>query len=424
MTTYLRRQKGVSATPSRTRVGVFAVVPLMALLVGSCNNTRGDATPSAHEATAGRPLMLGVLAITSGPRATDASRAVAESARFAVAEANGAGGVVGQPVLVEIGEADDPQAARVSVSDLLARGVQAVIGAQPSRISLAVVDDIVDAGRVQCSGGNTSPQFTTLDDAGLYFRAAPSDALQGPALARLVASAGRGRVGLVAANDSYGQGLADAFARAYSDSGGTVAVRVDYDPTATDFAADLDRVVGARPDAVVFVGESPQVLIGLAARQLVPSAGVGLYGGDALTPSALATADPTKAGIFDGTEVTTPVPSAGSAAATRFDAAFPESAGRFTPGTYDCVAVVVLAATQANSTDPAAFAPLMVDVTRGGTKCSDLVECLRLVRAGVDIDYDGPTNPADWSDVGEPVSSTYEAQRYSNGAFATITTLS
>lgn len=408
---------------TRIRFGMSALVAAGTLVLGSCSSAGEQATPPAEDGGASRPLTLGLLAITSGPKATPASRAVADSARLAVADANAAGGVAGQAILVEVGAADDPQVAKVSVDELLTKGVQAVIGAQPSRISLAVVDDIVDAGRVQCSGGNTSPQFSTLDDAGLYFRAAPSDALQGPALAGLVADAGYERVGLVAANDSYGQGLGDAFARAYTARGAEVVARVDYDPAATDFSTDLDRITAAHPDAVVFVGESPEVLAGLADRRLVPPAGVGLFGGDALTPSALATADPANTGLFDGTEVTTPVPSAASPQSARFDAAYPESAGAFTPGVYDCTAVVILAATQANSTDPASFAPRIVDVTRGGTKCNDLAACMRLVREGVDIDYDGPTNPADWSDVGEPVAATYEARRYANGAFTTIRAL-
>lgn len=408
-------------TDTRARIGALLAAGLLALVGGGCRDSGVSASSvPGEDAGEERPLTLGVLAITAGPNATPTTRAVADSVRLAATDADEAGGVAGRPVLVVVGEADDPQVAKASVSGFLAGGVQAVIGAQASRISLAIVDDVVDAGRVQCSGGNTSPLFTTLDDAGLYFRAAPSDALQGPVLAGLVSGAGRRRVAVVAANDAYGQGLGDAFAGAFAEKGGTVVVRVDYDPSATDFAADLDRVAATSPDAVVFVGDTPQVLAGLADRRLIPAAGVGLYGGDALTERALNDADPTRAGRFDGVEVTTPVPSSASAQSTRFDAAYPESAGAFTPGAYDCAAVVILAATQAESTDPAVFAPLMVDITRGGTKCVDLGECMRLVRSGVDIDYDGPTNPADWSDVGEPVAATYETQRFDAGEFSTV----
>ena len=59
------------------------------------------------------------------------------------------------------------------------RKVSAIVGAASSGVSKTVINQITGAGVLQFSPANTSPDFTTWDDKGLYWRTAPSDVLQG-----------------------------------------------------------------------------------------------------------------------------------------------------------------------------------------------------------------------------------------------------
>ena len=52
------------------------------------------------------------------------------------------------------------------------------------------IDEVTGAGVIQFSPANTSPDFTTWDDNGLYWRTAPSDLLQGEVLGNLIAEDG------------------------------------------------------------------------------------------------------------------------------------------------------------------------------------------------------------------------------------------
>ena len=54
---------------------------------------------------------------------------------------------------------------------------------------------------------NTDAGLSTVDDKGLYFRTAPSDILQGKALADVILRDGPQKITIVARNDSYGIGL-------------------------------------------------------------------------------------------------------------------------------------------------------------------------------------------------------------------------
>ena len=44
----------------------------------------------------------------------------------------------------------------------------------------------------------------------------------------------------------------------------------------------------------------------------------------------------------------------------------------------------------------------MISVTKDGEKCSLFADCLALLEAGTDIDYDGAAGPLDFVDAGEP----------------------
>ena len=92
--------------------------------------------------------------------------------------------MLGKPVEVIHRDSGDTTTdiATQSVNNLLGPGVSAIIGAASSGVSKTVINQITGAGVVQFSPANTSPDFTTWDDKGLYWRTAPSDVLQGSVL--------------------------------------------------------------------------------------------------------------------------------------------------------------------------------------------------------------------------------------------------
>ena len=102
---------------------------------------------------------------------------------------------------------DNGDVANATVDRLLAENVDAFIGAASSGVSLTVIDKITQAGKIQFSPANTSPVFTTYDDNGLYFRTAPSDVVQGAALADVMINDGAATAAFLVLNDSYDTGL-------------------------------------------------------------------------------------------------------------------------------------------------------------------------------------------------------------------------
>lgn len=81
------------------------------------------------------------------------------------------------------------------------------------------------------------------------------------------------------------------------------------------------------------------------------------------------------------------------------------------PESYDAVIIVALAA-QVAGDDGSAHAAEIVNVTKDGEKCYSYAECLELIEAGTDIDYEGVSGPTDMSGNGEPLVGSYAVQVY------------
>ncbi len=191
---------------------------------------------------------------------------------LAIKEINDAGGVLGKPVEYIEGDSGDTQqdVANPTVDRLLAADVDVIVGAASSGVSFTVVDKITNAGVIQYSPANTSPDFTDYADNGLYFRTAPSDVLQGRILGETIIADGCTEVGILALQDPYGEGLSENVGNAVTSAGGTLTPEapIFYDPAASNFDAQVDELKAANPGCVNLIGfeESAKVIQSMVAR--------------------------------------------------------------------------------------------------------------------------------------------------------------
>ena len=224
----------------------------------------------------GDPLIIGTLLPLTGSLAFLGPPEVA-GANLAIQEINEAGGVLGQPVqLIETDSGDtSTDTANTSVDRLLAANADAIVGAASSSVSLTVIDKIVNAGVLQISPANTSDQFTTYNDQGLYFRTAPPDQLQAIPLADLVLADGNTSVGILNLNDAYGTGLADNVSANLVDGGLSEddVLAITYDPNASSYDSEVQRMVEFDPDAIIVIGfdESARIIQELNAQGIGPA---------------------------------------------------------------------------------------------------------------------------------------------------------
>ncbi|MFI7704801.1 ABC transporter substrate-binding protein [Nonomuraea sp. NPDC049480] len=333
---------------------------------------------------------------------------------LALKEINEAGGVLGKPVAKSDTDSGDTTTniASQSADKLLAQKVDAIVGAASSSVSESVIDKIVGAGVLQFSPANTSDAFTSIDDDGLYFRTAPPDKLQGRVLGDLVVSDGNDTIGILAMQDTYGSGLADQVTETAEAAGGTVVERVDYDPKAADFSADVAKIKAKNPKGIVLIGfqETAKVVNELVKQGLTADKHKWYMVDGNMSNTNFVKAPK---GTLDGVKGTLP----GAAAPEAFQKRLLTVRADLTEFTYaaesyDAVTLIALAAELAKDDSGAAIAAKLVDISKGGEKCTGFKQCVDLLKAGKDVDYDGVSGPVDFNDVGDPSVATIGVYQY------------
>ncbi|MEV0228846.1 ABC transporter substrate-binding protein [Nonomuraea sp. NPDC050786] len=410
----------------------LAVVAATSLALTACGGGGGNtatqtstsAAPSSSAPAAAKgdgTLTLGTLLPQTGSLAFLGPPEIA-GVNLAVKEINEAGGVLGKPVTKYDTDSGDTTTniASQSVDKLLAQKADAIIGAASSSVSESVIDKITGAGVIQFSPANTSDKFTTINDKGLYFRTSPPDKLQGRVLGDLVVSDGNDTVGILAMQDSYGTGLADQVQKTVTDGGAEVVERVDYDPKAADFSADVAKIKAKNPKGIVLIGfEETAKVIAELVKQGLPADKHKWYMVDGNTSNTNYVKMPK--GTLDGVKGTIPGAAAPEEFQSKLKAIDPKLQDfSYAPESYDAANLLALAAEAAKSDAGVDIAAKLAEVSKGGEKCKSFKECVDLLKAGKDIDYEGVSGPVEFNEAGDPAVATIGIYQYGpNNKYAT-----
>ena len=402
------------AEKSSARTQVFAwgtkAVALAAtgLLLVSCSSSGDTASSSTAEDLT---LKIGTILPQTGSLATLGPPEFA-GVDLAVQDINDA--AAGLSISVEHKDSGDTTTdiATQSATALLADGVSAIIGAASSSVSFTFIDQVTQAGVVMVSPANTSPDFTTYDDGGYYWRTAPSDVLQGKIMGNKLVADGKTNVSIVYMNDSYGIGLQENIVSTLEDAGVQVQ-STTYDPNASNFTAEVTEALSYDPDAVVVIGfeESKSIFAELATDGYSFD---NVYGTDG--NYGIMTADDTP--DIAGAQFTNP----GVKATDDFQSRLKSLADysdldvfSYAAESYDATVLVALAALQGGATDGATIKDNMQSVSEGGTKCESFADCAALIAEGTDIDYDGLSGPIEFDENGDVTEATISIYKYLTG---------
>jgi branched-chain amino acid transport system substrate-binding protein len=348
-----------------------------------------------------------------------------KAADLAVEEIDSAVGEVGSDITVSIEHADTETASQAAVQAarrLISNGASCLTGAWASSNTIPVGTSVASRQRVpQISPASTSAEITGLEDDGFVFRTAPSDNLQGVALADTVEQELGGTdftVSLAARNDAYGEGFINRFKEAWEERGGSTTGPVLYDPQQPSYNSEAGEIVSGNPDAYVII-DFPDTY----ARMGAALARTGDFDASALFTADGLAADEVPEGVPDaaivGAKGTRPgTPEAGEVVESfgqLFEEAGGPARGTFDAQNFDAVMLCFLAATAAGSSDGQDIQESMQAVSAPpGDKFTylELADAITALQDGQDIDFDGVTGPIDFDDNGDPTTATYEVWTY------------
>ncbi|MCY4619288.1 MAG: ABC transporter substrate-binding protein [Chloroflexi bacterium] len=380
--------------------------------------------PSAP-AVSDEPLKIGFLADFSGPLA-EFGPAIQTGVELAIKHLNDAGGVLGQDVVLVIGDTSlDPTQATEEARRLIeVEGVHAIVGPLASSITLAVAESVATPSGVPViSPSATSPQLTIAEDNDYLFRSTTSDAAQGPVLAQLAADQGLSNVGVIYLNDPYGQGLAEAFAQAW---GGDVNL-VSIEDGQASYLSELQQAASNGAQALVAIAFPQQAEVFL--REALEQ---GLFDHFLFVDGTKSQdlIDSIGADYLNGMQGTAPAAGPESDSLRAFNSAYEAEYGELSPlpfirEAYDAAIAIGLAAELAGSVDSeairgqlrAAAAPPGDTYAAGA---DGIAEALDAIRSGDQINYAGAATSLDWDDNGDVTSGYIGVWQYTDGAIEEV----
>lgn len=404
-----------------TGVAIFAA---SALVLSGCAAAEEEAAPETTEETGGTSMPAETIQLTVGTALPQTGNLAflgpPEEAGVLLAAQEINEAAKGLELEVIYGDSGDPdnRAYETEIPRLLAAGVSAVIGAAASGVSMQFIDQLVFENEViHFSPANTSPEFTTKDTNGLYFRAAPSDALQGQVIGDELAADGYAAISMIVLNDAYGNGLADAVQARFEEAGGEVLVRPTFNAGDTTFDAQIAEVTGSNPDAVVVITFDeantivPQLLNTFEASQLFFVDGNLADYSEVLEPGALEGAKGTAPGSKE--EPTDLIARADAAWQAAGNAAL--DSNLYLAESYDTTMAIALASLMAQSTVPRDIANALpaISGTNGGDECFTFAECADLILGGAEaITFSGGTGPMKFDENGDRTTATINLFQY------------
>jgi len=354
--------------------------------------TAGTAFAGGHA----KEVKLGVLLGFTGPIESLAP-AMGAGAELAMAEVTESGKLLDAakvtPMRADTGCIDNGLST-ANGEKLLADGANGIIGGDCSGVTGAILQNVaIPNGMVMISPSATSPGLSTMEDNGLFFRTAPSDAREGQVMAQILLDRDIDSIALTYTNNDYGKGLADAIQSSFEEVGGEVTIVTAHEDGKGDYSAEVAALASAGGDILVVAGYLDQGGLGIIQGALDTGAfdTFGLPGGmigDSLPANVGSDLDGSFGQIAgsdsEGAEVFAKMAS---------DAGF-DGTSAYSAESYDAAALFMLAMQAAGSMDPAEYGAKVMDVANApGEKINpgELGKALEILANGGDIDYEGAT---------------------------------
>jgi branched-chain amino acid transport system substrate-binding protein len=185
----------------------------------------------------------------------------------AVADINAKGGVLGQKLVLEIGDdACDAKQAVAVANQMAGKKVKLIAGHFCSGASIPASDVYAEEGIVQISPGSTNPKLTEAGKKNV-FRVCGRDDQQGQVAGDFLAKRfGKKKIAIVHDKTAYAQGLADETKKQLNKNGVQEVLYETITPGEKDYSALVSKLKSAGVEILYYPGYFTEA--GLIVRQM------------------------------------------------------------------------------------------------------------------------------------------------------------
>ncbi|MXR43327.1 ABC transporter substrate-binding protein [Halobaculum sp. WSA2] len=308
----------------------------------------------------------------------------------------------------------DPQAGIQAANGLANAGYPTVCGPASSGVNLQVAQQVfIPNGMIGCSPSSTSPAVTDLDDDGLIFRTAPSDALQGQVMADVAANnLGDSSASIMYVNNDYGQKLAEVFASSFTDDhSGSVQESIAFEKEQSSYSSPLSSAMNDSPSLLVVIGYPASGIQIFRDFYAEYSNDTDIMVTDGLRDSSLPDEVGNDMANVYGTSPLATGPGQ-EAFASMYEEEYDRAPGAFNAQAYDASAVCLLANAATGENDGQAIKENMAAVANpnDGMEVTpeNLAEGMRAALNGEQVYYSGASSSVDFDENGDMTAVSYE----------------
>ncbi len=388
------------------------------VLMGTAAGVAALAAPSIVRAQ-GEPIRLGALNPLTGAGGSYGPT-MRKAIEGVVERVNAAGGINGRKV--ELAGEDtqtNPDAAVRAARKLIdVDKVSAIMGTWASSVTTAVAP-LCWESKVFITTVSGSDTITKLPHQGYLIRTQPNTHLQIQRLGEFLIELGNKKVFVLAAQTPFALPSQERLTEVLKAGGSEMIGGVIYDKDKTSFRSEIDQALKAKPDMIYLNGYTPDVTVVL--RELYKA---GYEGGKigqayAVNQKLLASLPPE---VTEGTYTVAPSPSVNSAAYKRL-AAF---LGKDDLDPYSCqcndqASLVCLAIAKAGDSSGTAIKDAVRKISQGpGEKVDDVVDGLKALAAGKEINFEGASGACDFDAIGDILTTNFCYEQVEKGAFKTL----
>jgi branched-chain amino acid transport system substrate-binding protein len=330
---------------------------------------------------------------------------MAEAAKRTVEKINAAGGVLGRKLemFVEDSESSASVAANLSQKFINVHRCQALIGywGTPEGMSSR---PIAVQNKVVLTVSSAANAITEGDTGGYVWRFQMKATDWGIVISRATESLPFKTIGIMGLQNAFVLPIMRVFEERMTKAGRKVVDSLVYNPEQPSYRAEVERVFGKKPDAVYCFGLLPDFVSimrevyrgGFDSKVVALSIAADSEGKfvQAVGPQ-----------VAEGIRHFQPMPDVNAPGYKRFLQLMGAPADRvylFPPNTHDQIAICALAMEKAKSPMGADFSRQIIAVGNGpGEPVDDIVEALKMVRAGKNVNFQGAGSTCDFTPNGD-----------------------
>ncbi|MBX6427178.1 MAG: branched-chain amino acid ABC transporter substrate-binding protein [Variibacter sp.] len=232
-------------------------------------------------------IRMGVAGPITGPNAAFGAQ-LKNGAEQAVEDINAAGGILGQKIVLSVGDdVSDPKQGVSVANKFAAEGVKFVVGHFNSGVTMPASEVYQENGILEITPAATNPKIT---ERGMWniFRTCGRDDQQGAVAGEYIAKHFKGKkIAIVHDKTTYGQGLADETRKTMNAKGLKEVLYEGVNTGEKDFSALVSKIKAAGADLVYWGGLHTEG--GLIVRQMRDQGVTApLMGGDGITSDEFA----------------------------------------------------------------------------------------------------------------------------------------